>query len=517
MADPDETRKPSDPEEGKDTEATAAEPEPEGGDDGAAEAGSPSEDAAAEDERPEAYEPETLPEADASQPADNALTEDALSGDAETAEPGEAAEETPDTETGGDMAARPWGGGEDRLDESASDAEEGAEEEAAEDSRVAEAGALAAGAAAGATAAGSGAATDAEETAAGASEKAAPPTREVVVRKGGFWSMLFGGAVAVAAGFGAAQFIDPEAIGLPGRGSAETEAALSEQSDRIAALQEQVQALSENAPDLSQFDARMEEMSGTLGALQSDVARLSGEIETLSAAAARLDEIEARLTEVEKRPASENVEAEVIEAYERELQALQESVAAQRAEVERMVEEATAREADAEEAARKAEAVAALARIVSAIDAGQPYAAALEDLQGAVDEEVPQGLSAPAADGVASLAALQDSFPEAARAALAAAREAEAPPEDAGDRLVSFLREELGARSTTAKEGDDADAVLSRAEAALRAGELAAALEELAALPEPTQAEMAAWQARARARVDAATAADALTRRLNEE
>ena len=198
-------------------------------------------------------------------------------------------------------------------------------------------------------------------------------------------------------------------------------------------------------------------------------------------------------------------------------QALQESVAAQRAEVERMVEEATAREADAAEAARRAEAVSALARIVSAIDAGQPYDAALDTLSDRLTSPCPRALPPPPPTAWPRSPPCRTPFPDAARAALAAARNAEAPPEDAGGRLMNFLRDELGARSTTAREGDDADAVLSRAEAAVRAGELGAALEELAALPESAQAEMAAWEERARARVAATSAADALAQRLNEE
>jgi hypothetical protein len=61
-------------------------------------------------------------------------------------------------------------------------------------------------------------------------------------------------------------------------------------------------------------------------------------------------------------------------------------------------------------------------------------------------------------------------------------------------------------RSLAPREGNDPDAVLSRAEAALAAGDLGTALAEAAALPEAGQAAMAGWVGLAAVR-QAATAA----------
>ena len=81
-------------------------------------------------------------------------------------------------------------------------------------------------------------------------------------------------------------------------------------------------------------------------------------------------------------------------------------------------------------------------------------------------------------------------FPTAARAGLEAALRA-----DMGsswtERATNFLRAQTGARSLDPREGDDPDAILSRAEAAVSAGDLATALTEIAALPEPAQTAMA--------------------------
>ena len=66
----------------------------------------------------------------------------------------------------------------------------------------------------------------------------------------------------------------------------------------------------------------------------------------------------------------------------------------------------------------------------------------------------------------------------------------------------------------TPKEGDDPDAVLSRAEAAVAAGKLQDALNELAALPEAARSALSSWEAAANARVAAMTAAADLAQSL---
>ncbi|CAM5310654.1 hypothetical protein FALB51S_00807 [Frigidibacter albus] len=121
---------------------------------------------------------------------------------------------------------------------------------------------------------------------------------------------------------------------------------------------------------------------------------------------------------------------------------------------------------------------------------------------------VPEPLSA-LPGGVPTLGSLQDSFPEAARKALAASL-----PVTAGtgtwDRVGAFLQAQTGARSLAPREGTDPDAVLSRAEAALTAGDLQGALAELEGLPAEGRAATAAWEAQAAARIAATGAADAL-------
>ena len=78
----------------------------------------------------------------------------------------------------------------------------------------------------------------------------------------------------------------------------------------------------------------------------------------------------------------------------------------------------------------------------------------------------------------------------------------------------AFLRSQAGMRSLAPREGDDPDAILSRAEAAVRAGELQTAIDEIGKLPETGQTAMADWVADAKARLDVTQAAASLSETL---
>ena len=76
---------------------------------------------------------------------------------------------------------------------------------------------------------------------------------------------------------------------------------------------------------------------------------------------------------------------------------------------------------------------------------------------------------------------------------------------------MGFLKSQVQARAVAPKEGTDADSVLSRAEAALRDGKLAKALEELQALQPPAKEAMAEWQAEAKQRLNLVHALNSLS------
>ena len=172
-------------------------------------------------------------------------------------------------------------------------------------------------------------------------------------------------------------------------------------------------------------------------------------------------------------------------ALEAELRATLAAIEAERAALE------AARTAAAAEV-RASRLSAAVADLRAALDAGAPYSAqlaALSDLEGAAP---PDALAAHAENGIPSLASLREAFPEAARLALEQTLRSQVEAGEIG-RVEGFMRIQSGVRSLTPQDGDDADAVLSRAEAALAAGDLAQAADLIAALPEPGRAAMQDW------------------------
>jgi len=334
-------------------------------------------------------------------------------------------------------------------------------------------------------------------------ETTPPAVDRIVERKGGFVPMVLGGAIAAGIGFGASHF---DLFSLGAGDSAELvqqiNARLDDKDTQIAALREQLAQLPP-APDVSGLQATQ----GELAALLSDLdLRLEDTQADLSA-------LDVRLNDVEKRPLTEGASDAAVAAYERELKALQDAMAAQRAEIEDMAATAATMEQSAEETAQATMRRAALTRVQTALDAGTGFASALADLK-ATGVTVPAELSAVADSGAPSLAELQDAFPVAARAALSASRQALAEQGEGGG-FGAFLKTQLGARSLEPQEGNDPDAVLSRVEAAIKDGRLTDALAEIEALPEAGQAHLTDWAAQAMTRLNAVAAAETLGQELN--
>jgi hypothetical protein len=156
--------------------------------------------------------------------------------------------------------------------------------------------------------------------------------------------------------------------------------------------------------------------------------------------------------------------------------------------------------ADTAVGAAAAESDAALIR--AALAAGQPFAEPLARLAAHPGITIPAGLEAAAPTGVATLAELRDSYPDAAHAAIRAGILA-----SSGEGLVSrsraFFTAQVASRSLTPKQGMDPDAVLSRMEDHLRNDDLTGALAEAQGLPSEAAAAMSGWLDAARLRVGA--------------
>ena len=310
------------------------------------------------------------------------------------------------------------------------------------------------------------------------------PVAEPEKRGSVFWPMLFGGIIAGGIGFAVAEYDLLEQAGLRPADTSQ-----SNLSDTIAAQEARIKALEETDPAPAPTD------DAALQEVQALVAELATRVDDLG-----------------NRPAAEAPAPVDTSAFEEELAALQSSVETQRDEIQRLLDNALSVEEATAQAAQAATLQSALGRIVSAVTTGQPFEAEIADLKANGIQDVPPALADTAATGVVTAANLQDRFPDAARASLAAARAAS--PDVDGGGIGGFFKQQLGARSVAPRDGDDPDAILSRAEAAMRDGRLADALAEVKALPPEAQEPLSEWLSDAQARHDAQDAVQTLTQRL---
>lgn len=327
---------------------------------------------------------------------------------------------------------------------------------------------------------------------------APPPER----RGGGgaFLGMVLGGVIAAGAGFGLARFL-PDLLPVGSdAGLAET---VQAQAAEIAALREQVAALPDKPAADADIEARLAALEGAaapdLAGIEGRLAALEAKVDGLGTATGgaspeMVAELQALKDQVSQLGSGGTVPADVTAAAEAAEARLKEAEA-----------RAVAMAQEAEAAAVASRRAAAIDRIAAALDSGAPYQGALRDL----GAEVPTVLADTAAAGLPTVAELADTFPDAARDALEAALRANMG-ESWTERVSNFLRSQTGLRSLSPREGDDPDAVLSRAEAALEAGDVATAVKELEAMPEAGKPALADWLAQAQVRVEAEAAFAAL-------
>ncbi|MGI9389077.1 MAG: COG4223 family protein [Boseongicola sp.] len=317
-------------------------------------------------------------------------------------------------------------------------------------------------------------------------------------------SLVFGGIIAGAVGFLAATVVPSNRNNQANPNEAAFSAALDAQSTQITELSDQVGILGNEiaeAIDADPLPLQVTELNERVEELAPRINQLGSQLELF---ATRLEALEAR--PVISVPDGGDAMAAQLDSFRSELDTMTAAAAKE-------IEEANARAAEIEAEAAVVEASAqrraALAEIDIALEIGAPFANSLTKL-----DEVPDDLAVIAGEGAPTHASLRAAFPALARAALSTAQIA---PESAGagQRLATFLRRQTGARSLSARDGDDVDAILSRAEAMLHNRELTEALGELAALPEGARAPFADWITLAESRVAAVTAFASISEDVN--
>lgn len=377
-------------------------------------------------------------------------------------------------------------------------------------------------------------------------EVAAAPEviRETVIeKKAGFMPMLLGGIVAGGIGFGVGQYgglMSPSENPF----EAEARAALETQSTALTAQSEQIEALTAQLAD-AQKAIEIVDTTPLTTAVAGLEDGLGETTQTLSGLSDQVAGFDSRMTAIEKQPLANALSPEAIAAYERELEELRATIAEQRtameaqqaevadivasggavealqasmadlnARIDALADDNAAAEAAAADKKARAAMLVALADVTAAVQSGEPFADALGVLS-ASGVEIPESLGA-VAEGAPTQAALIEAFPDLARAALKEARSS-GTAEEGESGLGNFFKTQLGARSVTPRDGDDADAVLSRAEAAAAAGDLDTALTEVSALPEGVGAIFDEWSAMADSRKAALAALDTLAQTVTQE
>ncbi|MDO5658759.1 MAG: hypothetical protein Q4G36_10630 [Paracoccus sp. (in: a-proteobacteria)] len=288
----------------------------------------------------------------------------------------------------------------------------------------------------------------------------------------------------------------------------ELQAALTAQNQRIEEMETRIADLAAApAPQPEQQPVAEPAQPAEAQASAEPAADLSAFEDRIAALQSQLDEQQSRIEDLQARPEIDSAQFDELRSMAEEAAQTRDRIEAAASEAQQTLESV---QADAAAASERAQAVASFAALRAALETGGDRAAAASDLAEA-GVTVPEALSA--AD-IPTLDELQAGFDPAARAALRASLQSGADDSSA-NAVTRFLRVQTGARSVTPREGGDADAVLSRAGAAVQAGQIEAALSELAALSQPGQEAMAGWTAQARAWLDAQAALDDVATSLN--
>jgi hypothetical protein len=300
--------------------------------------------------------------------------------------------------------------------------------------------------------------------------------------KSGVLPLIFGGVVAAIIGFSAARSNVVDNFLPPSWRMNAGEVALQ---DQITSAQSQIDSLNEK-----------------LLAVSSGLADMPTPDDSLNA---QINELTERMSVVEKRPIAASTSSSDVSG---DFAALRATAEEQQAEIDALLADARIEKQTANDAASSTLARAAATRIVTAIESGAPFAGAVSDLEATGTNDIPEVLRNVATDGVITLAKLQNGFPDASRAALAAS------PVDTAGGLGGFLKRQLGARSVAPREGTDPDAILSRVEGAVREGRLTDALAEVETLPQDSKSAMSGWIETAKTRLAVTSASQALMQRL---
>ena len=333
----------------------------------------------------------------------------------------------------------------------------------------------------------------------------------------GLFGFMFAGLLVALASFGGAQYSSGN---WPfERIATDFEARLATQSDEISALNALI-ASYDDTTALQDLQAQIDGMRTIvtdLAALQVEIEQLFGiQNETIDRVAA----LEGKLTSQSGINPAANAEitryATALKLVQTQISEQNNAIAEQRAGIAELSAAVELTQQETKSATHQSLTDGTISQVIGALESGAPFAFAIAGLQD-FDNLLTPALVAAAPYGVPTADALARAFPEQSRTALIAARTTSTSQASGSNRVGDFLRSQLGMRSITPRAGNDPDAVLSRAEAAIQAGQVSNALSALTALPDSARTSMAGWIEQAELRQAAQLAVAALSQQLQKD
>ena len=333
----------------------------------------------------------------------------------------------------------------------------------------------------------------------------------------GLFGFMFAGLLVALASFGGAQYSSGN---WPfERIATDFEARLATQSDEISALNALI-ASYDDTTALQDLQAQIDGMRTIvtdLAALQVEIEQLFGiQNETIDRVAA----LEEKLTSQSGINPAANAEitryATALKLVQTQISEQNNAIAEQRAGIAELSAAVELTQQETKSATHQSLTDGTISQVIGALESGAPFAFAIAGLQD-FDNLLTPALVAAAPYGVPTADALARAFPEQSRTALIAARTTSTSQASGSNRVGDFLRSQLGMRSITPRAGNDPDAVLSRAEAAIQAGQVSNALSALTALPDSARTSMAGWIEQAELRQAAQLAVAALSQHLQKD
>ena len=339
------------------------------------------------------------------------------------------------------------------------------------------------------------------------SQKTTPNRTQFVV-------FIAGGIFSVAIGFGAAIGLYKYGILItpasPDEAQINIDTRISKQNEQFLELEKNVSSV-QSQLELLILRAGADNTVEKIELLGEEIIQFTTELEKVNLQLANLSK---RTDDLEKRPVLQAVPEDIIEKHGKELEALQATLTQQREQVQAVMQEAEAKEAIAKQAAREARIFSAVSRLSTSVKNGSNYADALVDFEAASALKAPDVLHRYAETGFVTKEQLSEQFPIVARLAVNSAR---SEGKDAqGKTFADYLKTQLKARSVVPREGMSADAILSRAEAAVQDDRLTDALSELEALDLTARNQMNDWVSKAEERLAAVAYLDTIMAQIEK-